>query len=685
MGFLQPWMLWVLPAILLPIVIHLLNRLRYRTVHWAAMIFLLKANRAATRRAKLKQWLLLACRVLVLGFLIWAMSRPLVGGWLGAAAGGAPEAVVILLDRSASMEGRAGDGERSKRTQALALLAEAAKLSGGSRFVLIENVGREPLEVAGGAALAALQLAEPTDTGADLPAMFRAASEWLVRNKPGSAEVWVASDLQASNWRPESPEWADLAARFAGFTQGVRVRVIDLAGAAARNISVAVRGTELRVREGGKAQLAVSLEMKATEGHAGTVPVFITRDGARSQLDLPIAAGTQRQTLRFDLAAAEGGWGKVELPADGLLADNTGYFTFGLPVPVHAVAVGSGPAAQRIRFAAAPGKGNSTRTAEVRDVAQAALIDWKRVALLVWAAPAPEGALAAAIISWVESGGVLLCLPPGGEGGVAPLGVVWNAVEDAAAGASFRVTTWDELDGPLARTEGGASLPLARAEVLRRQVPVLGDTAHVYATFADGQPFLVGRNAGGGQVFACATLPEAEWSTLGEGFVLLPMVQRLFTAGGLRLAPPALATAGVWTPPDDGETWTAVETDRRRDWRWQAGVYSSGARRVALNRPEIEDLPDTLDRARLPDLLRGVPLTVLAGALDMKADRLQSEIWPAMLAVVMLFMCAEMGLATSRGVAPGAGKQAGMTVTRRTGGDRVGPPGSPSPAMAAIS
>ena len=227
MGFLQPGMLWVLPAILLPIVIHLLNRLRYRTVHWAAMIFLLKANRAATRRAKLKQWLLLACRVLVLGFLIWAMSRPLVGGWLGAAAGGAPEAVVILLDRSASMEGRAGDGERSKRTQALALLAEAAKLSGGSRFVLIENVGREPLEVAGGAALAALQLAEPTDTGADLPAMFRAASEWLVRNKPGSAEVWVASDLQASNWRPESPEWADLAARFAGFTQGVRVRVID--------------------------------------------------------------------------------------------------------------------------------------------------------------------------------------------------------------------------------------------------------------------------------------------------------------------------------------------------------------------------------------------------------------------------------------------------------------------------
>src|SRR4028119_2516646 len=90
MAYLQPWMLWALPAVLLPLIIHLLNRLRYKTVHWAAMIFLLKANRAATRRAKIRQYLLLACRCLVVLFLIWAMSRPLVGGWIGSAAGGGP-------------------------------------------------------------------------------------------------------------------------------------------------------------------------------------------------------------------------------------------------------------------------------------------------------------------------------------------------------------------------------------------------------------------------------------------------------------------------------------------------------------------------------------------------------------------------------------------------------------------
>src|SRR5438270_288404 len=84
---------------------------------------------------------------------------------------------------------------------------------------------------AGGAGISGLQLAEPTDTAADLPAMFRSALDYLQKNKPGSAEIWVASDLQASNWHPESSEWSDIGARFAGLSQGALVRVLDLSSA----------------------------------------------------------------------------------------------------------------------------------------------------------------------------------------------------------------------------------------------------------------------------------------------------------------------------------------------------------------------------------------------------------------------------------------------------------------------
>lgn len=56
-----------------PIIIHLINRLRYRRVRWAAMEFLLKSQKRNRRRVILEQLLLLLLRiliVLVLGFLL---------------------------------------------------------------------------------------------------------------------------------------------------------------------------------------------------------------------------------------------------------------------------------------------------------------------------------------------------------------------------------------------------------------------------------------------------------------------------------------------------------------------------------------------------------------------------------------------------------------------------------------
>ena len=103
MIFLQPFILWGLPLVLLPVIIHLLNRMRYRTVAWAAMMFLLTASKQATRQARVREWLILACRILAVLALLFFLARPLVGGWLGAAAGNQPDTVVVVLDRSPSM------------------------------------------------------------------------------------------------------------------------------------------------------------------------------------------------------------------------------------------------------------------------------------------------------------------------------------------------------------------------------------------------------------------------------------------------------------------------------------------------------------------------------------------------------------------------------------------------------
>ena len=648
-------MLWALPAVLLPLIIHLLNRLRYKTVPWAAMMFLLLANKAATRRAKIRQYLLLASRMLLLLFFLWAMARPLTGGWLGAAAGGAPDTVIILLDRSASMEATGPDRQESKRAHALTLLAQAAKQSEGSHFVLIENTLRQPTDIASAAALSAMSLAGPTDSAADIPAMLLTALDYLTRNTPGSAEIWLASDLQSSNWRPESPDWTDLQARFAGLPQETRLRVLDLSAPLSSNASLTLRKVELRPHptEKGQGQVALSLEIQST-GMTGALPLTIQRDdGTKRQSEIPLTSATQRQVVTFDVPSltAGGGSGSIALAADENSADHTAYFTYAPPVPLLSVIVSDAPSANRFKLATAPEANRTDRRAEVLSSAQASSLPWKEAALILWQAEPPNDAVAKELKAFVESGGVLVCLPS--EATTGPLGVTWNTPESAPPDGPFHVTTWDDLDGPLARTDNGTPLPLARLDISRRQIPSLNDgTSHLSATFADGLGFLVSRKLGAGYLYACATLPDAAWSTLGEGFVLLPMMQRLLVQGSRRLSPPTQEIVGEWKPADPQETWLSADPATPRDWRWNAGIYQNGPRRIALNPPVSEIDPDVIDPARIRELLPGSKVEVLAGAVDVKADHLQSEIWPLLIVVAMLAMCVEMWLATSKGLLP---------------------------------
>ena len=80
-SFLQQSLLWGLLAVSIPIIIHLLNRKRHRTVQWAAMEFLLKATRESRGKKKLKYLIILASRALAIAALVLAIARPLIGGF----------------------------------------------------------------------------------------------------------------------------------------------------------------------------------------------------------------------------------------------------------------------------------------------------------------------------------------------------------------------------------------------------------------------------------------------------------------------------------------------------------------------------------------------------------------------------------------------------------------------------
>ena len=146
MSFLQPLLLWGLLAAAIPVIIHLLNRRRHKTVMWAAMQFLLKATRESRGKKKLRHILILTCRTLGVAALATAAARPLLSGVMGWV-GGKPDLVVLILDRSASMESTPKGGTVPRRDLALQRVRDALADLEGTRLVLIDSASAEHQDV----------------------------------------------------------------------------------------------------------------------------------------------------------------------------------------------------------------------------------------------------------------------------------------------------------------------------------------------------------------------------------------------------------------------------------------------------------------------------------------------------------------------------------------------------------
>jgi hypothetical protein len=639
MTFLQPFILWGLPVVLLPILIHLLNRMRHRSQPWAAMQFLVSATRSSVNNARLRQWLILLFRVLAVLMLVLFLSRPLAGGWLGWALSPAPDTILILLDRSASMEAQAAGSTVTKRELALRSLIEAAKpFEQTSHLVLIDSALRTPQEIGRATSLKDFSLTSPTDTAADIPGLLSVALNWLVENKAGAAEVWLASDLQRSNWHPDDARWPSLIAQFNSLPQNVRVRLLAMDQPSEENRAISLKEV-LRHGHGKLSELRLTVDVEANARQSESIPLTLNLDGARTQTELKLEGQSVRWRHKLNLGEkTASGWGSVELPADGNRRDNTAYFVYGPEKPLHASIISSDPHSVRLTQLAIGAAAAGALDPEVHPATELEHAVWEDDALLVWQESLPSGALAQRLRAFVEQGGDVLFLPTGRSDAQRFEGLGWGEVESTDAAKPFHVGRWNEEEGPLAKSDEGLNLPLGQAVFLRRQL--IAGAKNVLAAFDDGRPFLARQTLGRGEILFGASLPDNDWSSLGDGQVLVPMVQRLLQSGSRRLQQAASISCGELSVVDQAQRWEPVDSKGAKEIQTQAGVYRSGTRLLAVNRPSDEDDPELLEGTEAKRLFSPLSVQMLQ---DRNSDRenLQGEIWRALVTLMLLFLIVE--------------------------------------------
>ncbi|MCH5373162.1 MAG: BatA domain-containing protein, partial [Planctomycetes bacterium] len=209
MNFLPSFVAWPFAAAGLiaatgPIVIHLLNRRRHRTVHWAAMEFLREAFKRNRRILQIRDLLLLLLRTLAVLLIGLALARPFFSAGNEAFDGSQPLHAVLIVDNSLSMGFESLGGTSLDRAKQRARRF-IGRLPTDSRVTVIplcgSRFGHSRDAASKDAAMESLDRIEIVDRSASIRQVINQAIDVRDADSSLSMRLVFFSDQQESVWQ----------------------------------------------------------------------------------------------------------------------------------------------------------------------------------------------------------------------------------------------------------------------------------------------------------------------------------------------------------------------------------------------------------------------------------------------------------------------------------------------------
>lgn len=215
--FLNPWMLLGLSAVVIPPLIHLLNRRRYDVVDWGAMRFL-QVSEVTRRRLFLEELLLMLLRMVLIAVLVVSLAGPfLTSAFLARLGARSNRDVVLVFDGSYSMGSIGKEGVPHEKAKEWAKAFVADLTPGDSVAVLQAKDQVVPVLAAPSHDFERVQKSidklPPPSGGCDWRPALRAAAEILTHSQRPEREIILLSDGQRFGWadRDSLFRWSLLA------------------------------------------------------------------------------------------------------------------------------------------------------------------------------------------------------------------------------------------------------------------------------------------------------------------------------------------------------------------------------------------------------------------------------------------------------------------------------------------
>jgi len=669
MSFLSPLYLLGLLGIGIPLAIHLIRRQRAERVVLPTVRFLKRAPKKLVYFQRIQQWLLLGLRIAIAGLLAVAFARPILTSAYSQLTAAAPQSLVILLDRSMSMQyaDRFAEGKA-------AVITILKSLQPGDEAAIVtfaDSPGPvKPLTTD----LAALDtfvrnLPAPGYRSTHFLSALQLADQILQSAHYQEKTVVLVSDYQRSAAPASSAVWT--------LSPGIRFKGIQVGNTKTSNLSVTEIRTIERPDQGHATHLIVGRIQSLGTDHIPQARVVLGIDGTQLASRTVDLGDRSEIVVEFPVTVNRAGLhrGTLTVADDRFEPDNTRYFTVRVEPPVRVLGIagesaGGGAADPAYWFRSALARqATSPFQVDIVDpqgLLPDALASYAVVVLMNVGNLSREQLHA--LQSYVKGGGGLLLAPADRVDGAdfnRDYGELTPALlrrkhvfSEATALAITQVHGHDSIIGFRQNGEP-TDFSGARFHGYWRTEPVAG--SDVILRFETGDAALVASRAGNGRVLLFASSLDPQWNNFPRQVTYLPLLHEAmrYLAGSQdqkaayrvgELVPLSIAAGGAArvTSPQGEETLRRSTpagpafyqaTDQPGFYETRSGNrLSSFAVNVSARESDLTAaaLDEIRDRVVHSETLQVIPHAEQISPLRVQLEKSQQSWWWILLVVLVL-------------------------------------------------
>ncbi len=538
MIFLNPAVLFGLLAASIPVLIHLLNLRKLKKIEFSTLNFLKELQKNKIRKIKLKQWLLLALRVLIILFLVTAFARPtLKGVAIGGAASAAKTTAVFILDNTPSMSVVDAKGSYFNQAKAtIKILLNELQEGDEAALILVGNTNSNNVKPTTNLAQFEkdIDAAKITDASGLLNSALVKAANIIGQSQNFNKEIYILSDFQAG--RLADP--VSLSNLGQLLNDKVRLYTFDYTGKDVYNIGIDDLKLNTQIFESGKPVNFSTTVTNYSKQPVNNLVVSLYVNGGRSaQQSVSLNPG-ESKIVSMDASINATGFVNVfaEIEDDDILQDNRRYINLYIPKEVPVMIFSDDPSDARFVSLALNASGSQgTLQVTEKNLNQLNSVDLSKYPVVIIIG-AENIAGTDRLVSYLNNGGSIFLMPGSGTtlkgfqfithalGLPSPTGTV-GAQNSPANPVGFDKV---DLNHPVFQDifSNSSIKKIESPDIYYHfKISTEGKGVSIFSLM-DGSSFLGGYKIGKGKAFLMNTAPVLSWSNFPLKSLFAPLFNK---------------------------------------------------------------------------------------------------------------------------------------------------------------